>query len=376
MNAVRFTIAAMVALSASAAIALDSVDFRRDGEEYHVSGKLVAKADDGKLMLLAPDGVLWPILPDEVIKERHDDARFQPLDSQQLAKRLVVELPGFQTYTSPHYLICYNTSKQYATWCAGLFERLHGAFMTYWSRKGIDLHEPEFPLVAIIFSDREAYLKYAEQELGEAAGSVIGYYSLRTNRVAMYDLTGVDSLRKAAGRRGSTGDINRMLAQPEAETMVATVVHEATHQIAFNSGLQTRFVDIPLWVSEGIAVYFETPDLQSSKGWRTVGAVNRSRLDIFRSNLLRRPPSALKAITADDKQFRDPRIALSAYAEAWALNYYLLKHRPKEYVAYLKMLSAKKPLATDTPATRLKEFEAAFGENLDRDFLRQLQKVR
>jgi hypothetical protein len=233
--------------------------------------------------------------------------------------------------------------------------------------------------VAIIFSSRESYVKYSQAELGKTAESIVGYYSLRSNRVTMYDLTGVDSLRGASDRRGSSAQINVILSRPEAEAVVATIIHEATHQIAFNSGLQTRFADIPLWVSEGIAVYFETPDLQSAKGWRNVGAVNASRLERFREYLAQRPSTSLKSLIGDDKRMRDTRTALDAYAEAWALNYYLIHHRSRQYVSYLQMLSEKKQFCWDDPETRLKEFKAAFGENLnqlDADFLRQMQKVR
>ena len=96
-----------------------------------------------------------------------------------------------------------------------------------------------------------------------------------------------------------------MLAQPQAEPLVATIIHEATHQIAFNCGLQTRFADIPLWVSEGIAVYFETPDLTNSKGWKEIGAVNRPRLDRFREYLTRRPADSLSTLISDDTRLRD-----------------------------------------------------------------------
>jgi hypothetical protein len=163
------------------------------------------------------------------------------------------------------------------------------------------------------------------------------------------------------------------------EALVSTVIHEATHQIAFNCGLQTRYADIPLWVSEGIAVYFETPDLSTDKGWRTIGAVNGSRLERFREYLNTRPQGSLKSLVADDKRFRDTRNALDAYAEAWALNYYLIRQHPKQYVAYLKMLAEKKQLLWDDPDARIKEFQAAFGDNLgqlDADFVRQIQKLR
>ena len=120
--------------------------------------------------------------------------------------------------------------------------------------------------------------------------------------------------------------------------MVATVIHEATHQIAFNCGLQTRFADIPLWVSEGVAVYFEAPDFSNSKGWRTIGEVNRPRLGAFRQYAGRRTNGSLRSLIADDKRFRDPRQAADAYAEAWALNYFLIRQKPKEYAAYLQEL--------------------------------------
>jgi len=55
----------------------------------------------------------------------------------------------------------------------------------------------------------------------------------------------------------STGaQIKQILAQPDALQTVSTIVHEATHQIAFNCGLHTRLSDCPVWFSEGIAMYF------------------------------------------------------------------------------------------------------------------------
>ena len=76
--------------------------------------------------------------------------------------------------------------------------------------------------------------------------------------MTMYDLTSIDRLRRPGDKRLTTAQINAMLSRPEGERTVATVVHEATHQMAFNCGLHTRYADIPVWVSEGIAMYFET----------------------------------------------------------------------------------------------------------------------
>ena len=369
----------VVLLASPRASALEHVICKRDGHRETITGQVTVEAQDGGLLVLTSDGALVAVQPEEIVERRQDDEPFQPLSREDLTKQLLRELPdGFNVHPTAHYLICYNTSREYAVWCGAMFERLYRAFTNSWTRRGLKLHEPEFPLVAIAFNTRDSYVKFSQAELGKAAESIVGYYSLKTNRVTMYDLTGVESLRSAADRRASSAQIGLMLSRPEAEGLVATVIHEATHQIAFNSGLQTRFSDIPLWVSEGIAVYFETPDLDSSKGWRTVGAVNTSRLDRFREYLARRPANSLKSLIVDDKRIRDTRTALDAYAEAWALNYYLIRHRPRQYVAYLQTLAQKKPMFWDDPETRLKDFQAAFGDDLgklDADFLRQIQKL-
>ncbi len=370
----------IVLFTNSSLCALEYVTLRSDGRERTLSGQLVVTAEDGGLLLMTRDGTLWTIEPKQLVSRKQDAEAFRPLSRDELAEQLLSELPsGFEIYSTHHYLICHNTSREYAAWCGALFERLYKGFANFWTRKGFKLHDPEFPLVAIVFNTPASYTKHARSELGNSTESIVGYYSLRSNRVTMYDLTGLESLRSADDRRGSAAQINKMLDRPEVEQLVATIIHEATHQIAFNSGLQTRFADIPLWVSEGIAVFFETPDLRSPKGWRTIGAVNGNRLARFREYLAVRPAASLKSLVCDDKRIRDTRSALDAYAEAWALNYYLIHHHPKEYVAYLQMLSQKEPLLWDDPEARLQEFQAAFGDNLgqlDADFLRQMQKLR
>ena len=161
--------------------------------------------------------------------------------------------------------------------------------------------------------------------------------------------------------------------------MVATIIHEATHQLAYSSGIHQRLADIPLWLSEGFAMYFETPDLKSRRGWAGIGNVNRPRLVRFRQSLSTRPNDALVSVLSSDERFRNTKTALGAYAEAWALNYYLIKRYPEQYNDYLKMLAEKGPLLTDTPEERIAEFRAAFGVDLatfDRDFLKYMRGVR
>lgn len=371
--------AALAVLSCGSALAVDQVTFLRDKQQQTVAGKLLVTAQDGGLMLMSSDGALWNIEPDEIVRHAHDDEPFAPLSLSAAAKKVEADLPGFQTVFTAHYAICYGTSRIYAQWVGALYERLYTAFSTYWTSRGVKLHDPELPMVVLVFPDQDTYAEHAKTEIGAASKSIIGFYSLRSNHVMMYDLTGVETVRRLGGRRSSTGEISQLLSRPEAEAMVATIIHEATHQLAFNRGLQARYADVPLWVSEGIALYFETPDLRNSRGWQTVGAVNRPRLDRFREYLNDRPTKSLESLMLNDHRFRDSRLAIDAYAEAWALTYFLIHQKPKQYIKFIEAMAAKKALFPSTPEQRLAEFKLAFGDDLNRldaDFVKYIQRIR
>jgi hypothetical protein len=347
-------------------------------QQRTVVGRILLEAQDGGMLLEATDGQQFTIEGKSVLNRQKSDTPFKPLTPKELAEQLVATLPpGFRVHTTPHYVVCYNTSREYGEWTSSLFERLYKAFTSYWRRQGMELREPEFPLVVVAFSDRPTYEAAARGDLGDAARNIVGYYNLKNNQVFTYDLTGAESVRNNSNRRGSLREINQMLSQRAAVPLVATVVHEATHQIAFNCGLQTRLSDIPLWLCEGMAVYFEAPDLTSSRGWRGIGRVNYPRLTTFRKNLPNWRRDSLVSLIADNTRFRDPSTAIDAYADAWALNYFLIKYRPKQYASYLKMLADKPPLMEDDPDTRLAEFKQHFGDlrSVERDFLQKMSRV-
>jgi len=374
LPSVAFVIVAFLAMPSPA---LENVVLRRDGEHVSVQGTVVVEAQDGGLLLQDRAGVLWLITPDEIVRRDSDETAFAWLGKEEMAEELQREFPGFRVHTTAHYLLAYNTSPAYAEWCGALFERLHLAFTNYWRQRGLELQEPPGPLVALVFDGQPAYRDYSRKELRDAAGLLPGYYSLQSNRVVTYDLTGTEG---TGGNSGTTAaHINRILSQPGAEGTVATIIHEATHQLAFNSGLHTRFADIPLWVSEGIAIYFETPDLSSKRGWRTIGGVNRARLSEFRKYLASRPADSLTTLLSTHERFRQTRTASAAYAEAWALNYFLLRKHGDEYTRYLQFLSEKLPLRDDAADERLAQFKKFFGPDLDRldaEFLRYMRTVR
>jgi Protein of unknown function (DUF1570) len=357
---------------------LEHVEFNQNGQQRTADGRIVIEAADGAILLQTSDGVLWTIERREIRSRKRLDKPFKPLAPKALSERLLSEMPpGFRGYTTPHYVIVYNTSRTYAQWTGSLLERLYKAFTNYWQGQGLELHDPEFPLPVFLFASRQKYDQASRDDLPGGTGSIIGFYSLRSNRVNMFDLTGVEAVR-STGSRGSMREINQMLSQPAAVPLVATVVHEATHQIAFNCGLQQRYADIPLWLCEGMAVYFEAPDLTSTRGWRGIGRVNYPRLESFRKNFSNWHDGSLEEMLRDNRRFRDPRTAVDAYADAWALNYYLIKYQPKAYAEYLKVLADKRPLIDDAPENHLAEFRAHFGDlrKLEQEFLKQMSRVK
>lgn len=362
--------------------AMDVVRFKDGGVERRVVGEILVEAEDGGMMLRGRDTRIWIVQPADLIDKEKTDEPFSPLPKAELERVLVAELgPGFNTLTTDHYVIVYNTSKHYARWCGQLYERLFTAYYKYWKERGFELKPPEAPLVAVVFENKDTYAKYAAPELGDDAGSIIGYYSLKSNRVAMYDLSGFESRvdDDATGVK-ALQHINAVLSRPEAERTVATIIHEATHQLVLNSGLQTRYAPIPLWNSEGLAVFFETPNPKSNKGWNIIGARNDLRLLQFRDYVAkRRGPDSLLTLIATDDRVRDPRHANDAYAEAWAFTFYALREKKKEYIAYMKSLQKLAALGEDSREARLKVFREAFGEDLEKlddSFLKYMRKQK
>ena len=95
-------------------------------------------------MVLSADGELWSFQPDEIVSYRADDTQFVPLTAEEAGAAMLKRLPeGFEVYSTAHYVICHNTSRAYAQWCGALYERLYTGFISFWSHKGITLHDME-----------------------------------------------------------------------------------------------------------------------------------------------------------------------------------------------------------------------------------------
>jgi hypothetical protein len=356
------------------------VEFKTEDSQQQLLGEVVQEFADGSLLFLSSDGQLWTLNSQQILSREPSDAPMQPLGSEQIYLQLREQLaPGFQIFKTKHYVIVYNTSGAYATWVGELFERLYRGFYNYWQRHHRwELQEPRFPLVAVVFRDKSSYLQFAEREVGESAQAMIGYYNMKTNRMAMYDLTGVNEVAPSSANTSNARIINHILSQPRAERTVATIVHEAVHQIAYNSGLQVRLADNPRWLSEGLAMYFESPDFSSRAGW-SMGKVNYHNFGKFAQYLPRRPEDSLTRLIASDSRLLQGSLAADAYPESWALTYFLMKARKDDFRNYLQDLAKLPPLGESSERQRVELFKQHFGQDLqelDKDFIRFMHKVR
>lgn len=174
-------------------------------------------------------------------------------------------------------------------------ERAWHQFHRFAKRLNLQTLPLRHKLVCILFDRREDYQRFAMEQDGVADLWIAGYYSPRFDRIVFYNVESdpamtrarskldamqdqVAKLARDARRAANEGNrtqadwLRQNLARYEqhlhremnrvdnhARTVsIATTVHEAIHQIAFHTRVQSPHVQYPLWISEGLATAFET----------------------------------------------------------------------------------------------------------------------
>ncbi len=364
----------------SAGYALDTVVWRPtpDGEEITTVGRVLTVAQDRSLLIQDRAGEIHPVETEMLVRATRNALEFAPMTQEELAETYLERLPaGFQAWKTEHFVVFYKTSREYARWNGLLLERLYDAFETFWKKQGVTLTEPEFPLFCVVFPNSREYHAFADEQGEHVGKSVIAYYSFQTNRVTCYDLSGQNEGN--GGRRVNFTSFTReMVERPDAAKQIATIIHEATHQLVHNRGLARRYGDIPLWFNEGIALFFESPNMKSERGWSGIGRPNPFWFPYFKRHLPTRPEGRLKRILTDDSLFQGSSTVQNAYAESWALTWFLIRTRPKQFAEYCRKMGAKPILIWDAYEERLAEFEEIFGvsEELEKDFVHYMKKQK
>jgi hypothetical protein len=304
-----------------------------------------------QVYLLSRDGRLWDFAPGKTNNYRKTSSHFAAYSAAEIAARLERELDGKLKVTGTgHYLVAHPPGKE--AW-AQRFEDLYRSTVNYFGRRGLRIHEPEFPLIAVVWPKREDFLRYAAREGSQVASGVLGFYSPTSNRVTLYD--------QASGS-------GRGWQQNEA-----TIIHEATHQMAFNTGVHNRFAPTPRWLAEGLGTMFEAPGVWD---WRNhpqlKDRVNRGRLADFRHwQKNGRTKGAFVNLVGSDRQFDANPSA--AYAEAWAWVFFLTETYPQKFGEYVQKVASRANFEAYPLARRMSDFTSIFGEDfrmLEQHFLK------
>ena len=354
----------------------ERVAWATDAGPVAVTGRVVLEGADGGVLLEGVDGAMHAVAAARLTDRTPTGDPFARLEGKELAAALAADLgPGAEPRVSPHFAVASTAAPEFADWAVDLLEAVFAGFTAEFAPPAA----PPGPLPVLILRDRAAFEAFASRP-DQAARGVNpalsqGYYDPVTNRVVLYDFAGAAT---AGGRRGS---VRRRAANRQAN--VATVAHEAVHQLAYNTGLHTRLADNPVWLTEGLAMQAETADRRAELGWKGfAGGTNPARSKAFRLALAARRrnrelrnANPLPALVATDDAFADPAVAAAAYAASWAVVKHLREDRPEAFAAYLSELASAAPLAPVAPEERLEAFRRHFGEDLD-GLWAEVQRVR
>jgi len=371
---------------------LESVEIRKAPSVHTQFAREVRKAgkDTEKLMEAAQWALRRGLLPhfyrtiDKVLEVDDQHSRAlqikrlkaqmdQPLgdSSQQEAElRKLVDRPDMKIKQSKHFLLLHDTPDKptngklsRADERMQLLETVYECFLLRFYSYGVELEIPKERLKVLLFNEEKQFKLFAERQ-SSGLTNASGFWDSETNVSVFFDHGTNEhfrSLKKVANtlqsqkteavrkRAPNAADIVRiadtlaLLVDIKREDCdIEVVSHETTHQMAGNTGLLPRHVRIPTWVHEGLATYFETPD---DAMWGGMGAVNESRLQLYRALENDREHSNLSFIVGD--QIFDYAKTLGAtlhgYGQAWALTHFLLEKHFDEFLAFYRRLGELPP---------------------------------
>ena len=204
--------------------------------------------------------------------------------------------------------------------------------------------QPAFPLVAVVLPSQEAFVEYARAGGNAVPPGVIGYYSPRSNRVLLYDAT-----------QGTETD-----ALWQQNTV--TIIHEATHQMAFNTRIHSRLAVPPRWVGEGLAMLFEAP------GFATRNAIDSPRTASTPiAHSVPRVPAGGRSAGTMQRLIQDSDRLFACAGRGLSRGVgsdLLLRDRPSEVPRLPGPHGRTRTLKKYSAAEQLKEFTDVFGTDL------------
>lgn len=259
---------------------------------------------------------------------------------------------------SAHFIVVTGDDAETALTTATALEAAYAGFFKDLLANGLVARQTDRLMTWVVFEDGEEMDEYAEVADHADTTRLDGYYSPRTNCVAIVK-TACDQSRDWEEKTASSGNGTVLGAAGEgSQGHFRRISHEAAHQLSFNCGMLTRGVMYPLWVSEGVSTNFECdgPDAMhfcgpnKPRAERLAGLVGEGKLMPLARliRLVQVPPCP--AAAQDDY-----------YAQAWGLFNFLYNHHRAELKTYLANMSRQR-LGYRDGETLAAEFKRAFGD--------------
>jgi hypothetical protein len=301
----------------------------------------------------------------QLVRYRRGTVESSP--SVELEMRKFVKSDSMKVARSRHFLLLHDTSDEkdphYGMTIAqhrlDLLEKVYDSFYMKYALEGFPLRVPREPLRVVLFDDHADYLNFV-RILSPVLKMTSGFYSPQEN-IAIFYRQKTDEAFDGANRLveilralreqmrrtrvAGGGEIIRfaktleLLVDIDGENQeIEVVTHEATHQLAANSGLLDREAFQVRWAHEGLASYFESP---KDATWAGMGAVNTQRLGYYRI-LSRDPEHSSIEFVVTDKIFdyaSSNFSVMAAYGQAWALTHFLMDQHLAELLQFYKKMA-------------------------------------
>ncbi|HBE70651.1 MAG TPA: hypothetical protein DDW52_21105 [Planctomycetaceae bacterium] len=298
---------------------------------------------DSEAVLLQSTGAMEFVPQSEIRTHRKTREVYRPQSLAESRAELANQLgTQYETLVSGPYVIAAprGRAKQWKE----RFDRLVAGYFRYYQVRDWQLQKPDFPLQVIVFRSQAEFRAFSSTKGNPTSTSIAGSYFPKSNVCALFEMTDP--------------------RYPPDETE-ATVVHEAVHQLAFNTRIHERLFENPLWSVEGLATMFEVREVYDLQ---VASSTLESRIHSRQVEVLTKfarnggdLTNLLGHLITDDRAFqRSPELA---YAASWALTFYLAERMPRQYRELMQRMRDRRFGAYPAVA-RIRDFNSATSTDL------------
>lgn len=306
-------------------------------------------------------------------------------------------MPTEKRHMSPHFVVVSDAPPDAIANTINALERTRESVLKDLAARGLSPTDAGGRHLALLFSDEDRFRAFAREVDGQTLTTTLGYYQPSGRRLQLFDPESTDAVRAAdaaiakneATIKAQQEAVNRMrartgsrqeaaLAQQQVDraravlasqrakrdatidaSLRVVVVHEATHQVLFESGVQAAKGMSPLWLAEGLAVAYETADVRQPGG---PASMRDERFAAFRAAVTANALIPVRVLVAarvlpSGDGIRDARrMQEDFYAQACMFTRWCMIARPAEFAALLRACRSATPADSQESV-----FESCFG---------------